>query len=214
MPSPRILFGFLGRFALLYGLLIIPWPGFNAAYARFFRGLGDLTFAHESGKRLVRFEPVPAELHHVLGTRIVLANRDQIDRNGNGLVKYLELDTRGVGWVPTALLVALVLASPVSLRRRCWALLWGLGAVHGFVLLSVAVYIWNNSAELHLLALGPIGNWIVAGLTETLTAQLGASFLVPVLIWALATLRWQDFGPGPAGRVAAPAPGVGKGNGS
>ena len=41
MPSPRILFGFLGRFALLYGLLIIPWPGFNAAYARFFRGMLD-----------------------------------------------------------------------------------------------------------------------------------------------------------------------------
>ncbi len=192
MRPRKLIAGFLWRFALLFGLLIVPWPGFNAAYGRYFRALGQLVFARDSGRRLVHFEPVPPQLAHVLDTRIALANRDQPDRHGTIPGRYLELDTRGVGWVPTALVVALVLATPVPWRRRSLALLLGLLAVHGFVLFSVAVYIWNNSAELSLLTLSPFWKQTAEGLEETLITQLGASFVVPVLIWIPVTLRRQD----------------------
>ena len=106
---------------------------------------------------------------------------------------YLELDTRGVGWVPTALLLALILATPVSWRRRCFALVGGLLAVHGYILFSVASTIWNNSTELSLLTLTPFWKSVVAGLDETLVNQMGASFIAPVFIWILITLRRQDL---------------------
>lgn len=185
--------GFLGRFALLYGLLIFPWPGFNKTYAAYFRALGQVIFAREGGRRLVHFEAVPENLHHRLDTRIALANRDQVDREGKGPVLYLELDTRGVGWVPTALLLALILATPVSWRRRCVAVVWGLIAVHGFILFSVACNTWNNSTDLSLITLTPFWKTVVAGLDETLITQMGASFVVPVLIWIFVTLRRQDL---------------------
>jgi len=193
---------FLGRFALAYGLLIAPWPGFNEIYGRYFRALGELVFAQETGLRLLHFEAVPEASRHGLDTRIVLANREQLDRTGSGPVRYLELDTRGVGWVPTALILALVLATPLSWRRRGWALLWGLLAVHGLILFSVTTYIWSSSTELSLVMLAPFWRHTVEGLEETLITQMGAGFVAPVLIWALVTLRKKDLvvwrgGPGP-----------------
>jgi hypothetical protein len=195
MPSRshRLLAGFLGRFALVYALLVAPWPGFNAVYGKYFRAMGQAVFARDGGRRLVRFEPVPAELRHVLDTRIALADRDLLDRNGAGPVRYLEMDTRGIGWVPTALAMALIVATPVPWSRRGWALLWGWFVVHAFLLFSTAVYIWNASFQLSLLPSSPFWQQVTDGLVETLVTQMGASFVVPVLIWIVVTLRRQDM---------------------
>ena len=192
MVPRKLIIGFLWRFALGYGLLIVPWPGFNESYARYFRALGQMVFAQESGPRFVRFEAVPGELRHSLDTRIALANRAHLDAQGSGPVRYLELDTRGIGWVPTALLLALVLATPVPWRRRVWALFFGVIAIHGFILFSVAVYLWNNSTDLGLLTLTPFWKQTTDGLEETLITQMGAGFVVPVLLWIAVTLRRQD----------------------
>ncbi len=193
MRSRKAVHGFIWRFAVAYALLITPWPGFNDAYGRYFRSLGQIVFAKENDRRIANFERVPQELHHSLDSRIALANRGQIDRNGDGPVRYLELDTRGVGWIPTALLVALIVATPVPWWRRGWALVPGLLAIHGFILFSVAVYIWNSSTELSLVTLSPLVKRIAGGLEETLITQMGASFVAPGLIWILVTLRWRDL---------------------
>jgi hypothetical protein len=193
MPPRKLILGCLGRFALVYGLLIAPWPGFNATYGRYFRALGELTFARENSRELVHFEAVPAEARHVLDTRIVLADRARLDTRGVGPMRYLELDSRGVGWVPTAMTIALVLATPVPWWRRGRALFGSLLAAHGFILFSVAAYIWNASAGISLITFSPFWKQMAEGLEETLITQMGASFVGPVLIWVLVTVRAQDL---------------------
>ena len=192
MPPRKLIAGFIWRFVVLYALLIVPWPGFNGAYGRYFCALGQLIFARENDRRIVHFEPVPEELRHQLDIRIALGNREHLDRNGSGQMVFLELDTRGIGWVPTALLLALVLATPVTWRRRAGALCLGLLSVHALVIFSVAIYIWNNSVDLGLVTVGPFSKQIIAGLEETLITQMGASFAAPVLIWMLFTIRPKD----------------------
>lgn len=184
---------FCWRFIFVYGLLIAPWPGFNDVYARYFRGLGQFVFAKDNDRCILNFEAVPQDLHHLLDTRIVLINRDQLDRNGQGPVRYLELSTRSLGWIPTALMVALVLATPLTWRRRGWSLLFGILAIHAFILFSVAIYIWNSSLGFSLIELGPRARQVVAGLEETLVVQMGVSFVVPVLIWMFAAIGGGKF---------------------
>lgn len=179
-------------FVLLYGLLLLPWPGLNETYGCYFQALGRIVFGGIRGQRILQFE----EAHDArlpIGTQITMANHEQVDVNGRGPVIILGLDTRGVGWVPTALIIALTLATPIPLRRRWWALFLGLLLVHGFILFSVGCYIWNESTSLGLLALTPFWKTVVDGLEETLVTQLGASFVVPVLIWLLVTFRRQDL---------------------
>jgi hypothetical protein len=106
----------------------------------------------------------------------------------------LGLDTRGVGWVPTAFLIALVLATPVPWRRRWAALGLGLMALHAYLLLAVRVYIWNRSLPAPVPgAAVPVVKWIAAALEETMVTQLGPSFVVPAVIWILVAFRREDF---------------------
>ena len=193
MQRPSQFTGFVGRMILIYGLLIIPWPGFNATYGRYFRALGGLAFAHESGPHLLRFEPVPEAPQHPLDTRLLLADRAQLDASGRGPVQYVALDSRGIGWVPTALLLALILATPLPWRRRVWALLVGLMAVHGLILISLATAICSGSMAMSPEASGPFWRQVVGGLEETLITQMGAGLVVPVLIWVLVALRKRDL---------------------
>ena len=183
----RAVLRFLLLFPLIYGLLIAPWPGFKEGYGRYFLALCRTVFA-ETPTRYLQFEPSP-DTRFAIGVQIVLGNKDQVDAKGHIPVQILGLEARGVGWIPTALLIALTLASPVSWRRRAWSLFWGVLLVHGFIVFAVACYIWNQSTELGLLTVNAFEKAILGGLEETLVTQLGASFVVPALLWFVVTFR-------------------------
>lgn len=188
----RAVLRFFLSFGLIYALLIVPWPGFKEGYGRYFRFLCETAFAENHSARYLQCEPSP-DPRFCVGIQIALGNREQVDANGHLPVKILGLEARGVGWIPTALIVALTLATPIPWRRRVWALLWGWLLVHAFILFSVGCYIWNESTDLGLVVLNPFWKVVVNGLEETLISQLGASFVVPVVIWLLVTFRLRDL---------------------
>lgn len=199
MPKPefRAVLRFLCWFVPIYTMLIIPWPGSRDLYGRYLRSVSNFVLVESNGRRILRFEEVPAgKRNHTLDTRITVANREQLDINGSGHAVMLDFDSRGIGWSPTALLIALVLATPVSWSQRFRALTWGLLAVHGLILFSIQIYIWNQSdgnSGLNLIELSPFLKTIVSGLEETLVTQLGASFALPLLIWICVTFRSDNL---------------------
>jgi hypothetical protein len=181
---------FICLFALVYGALIAPWPGWNSLYGRGFRVLCSACLATENGLEIIRVQA--AEPNARLDTQILLIDPARKNSDGKIPVRILGLDSRGVGWIPTALFMALTIAAPVSTRRKGWALGLGLLAVHVYLLLMVEIYIWNESipaAAGAVSLLKQIGN----GLEETLVTQLGASFVVPTIIWLLVTFRKSDL---------------------
>lgn len=182
---------FLCWFALLYGVLLVPWPGLKQSYGDYFQSLIRLVFTEHSG-RILRVEST-TQAPSPIDTRITLANREQLDGLGKGPAKMLDLDSRGIGFIPTALVAALTLATPLPWRRSLTALFLGLLLVHGFILFSVGVYLWDESFDLGLVTLNPFWKAMVDGLEETFVTQIGASFVVPVLMWLLVTFRRQDF---------------------
>ena len=196
-PEFKVVRRFLCWFAPLYALLIIPWPGSRDFYGAYLRSVARIVLVENNSRRILRFDEVPvSKRNRTLDTRITVANREQLDATGSGRAIMLDLDSHGVGWVPTALLIALVVATPVSWTRRAWALVWGLLAIHAVILFSIQVYIWNQSdtaSGLDLIALTPFWKTIISGLEETLVTQFGASFILPVLICALTTFRGEDL---------------------
>jgi len=196
-PEFRFVARFLCWFVTIYALLIIPWPGSRELYGAYLRSVAKTILVENHGRRILRFDEVPADKrNHTLDTRITVANREQIDANGSGRAVMLDLDSRGIGWTPTALLIALVLATPVTWSRRLQALAWGLLAVHSLIIFSIEACIWNQSdatSGLNLIELSPFYKMIVSGLEETLVTQLGASFAIPFLIWIVSTFRRKDL---------------------
>jgi hypothetical protein len=186
------LFWFTVQFVLIYGILIAPWPGFGRAYGAYFRFVHRHIFSEESGHRLVRFEPEPLD-HGPLDTRIAIVNLQRLDGEGRAQGKALALDSRSVGWIPTSIVLALVWATPLARHRRISASLAGLLMVHLFIVFSVGCYIWNQSAELGILKISPMAKVVLSGLEQTFIVQLGASFIVPVVIWVLVSFRAGIF---------------------
>jgi hypothetical protein len=183
---------FLLRFLVIFGLLIAPWPGLNQAYSGYFQSLGQMVFG-SSGEspRKVTVEPSSGE-RVGLDTRIILQNTAFAASDGKKLLRAEEIDSRSIGWVPTALTVALVLATPIPWTRRLTALAGGLVLIHLFIFLSLQSWIWNNSPSVSLLTLSSFWQQAVDELNYALMNQLGISFTVPVVIWTLVTFRRQD----------------------
>ena len=193
MSHRNLIIGFLWRFGLIYGLLILPWPGFSDFYGASFRNVGDELFGEKDSHRVLYFES-DRETRGLaaLDSRIVLENPERTNETGKSPAVYLGLGTRSIGWIPTALIIALVLATPIPWKRRALALLWGLLLVQLFIIASIEIYIWNESTRVSLNVLGPFWKAIADAVEYTLITQLGASFSVPVLIWIVVTFRSQD----------------------
>lgn len=189
-PISRFLIGFI----FIFGLLIYPWPGWDEIYGQAFRTTGNAIFSSTHGNRVVRFEAFKQTQGLAsLDSRIVLGNRALADASGHGPATMLGLDTRSIAWVPTALTIALIAATPVAWPRRLRALIIGLILIHAFILFSICIYIGNESTEVSLLTLSPFWKQIGDALEYTLITQMDVSFFVPVLIWILTVFRYDDF---------------------
>ena len=183
---------FLLRFLVIFGLLIVPWPGLNQAYSQYFQSLGQMVFnpAGET-KRMVVFSPASGKIPG-MDTRLALENAGLADASGRGPVRSTEIDARSIGWVPTALTMALVLATPIPWTRRLLALAGGVVLIHLFIFFTLQAWIWNYSPDVSLLTLSQWQQRVVGELNYALMNQLGISFTVPVVIWTLVTFRRQD----------------------
>jgi hypothetical protein len=182
---------FFLRFMVVFGLLIAPWPGWNGIYAHYFQALGQMAFNPGESKRVVEFKPNTGEFPQ-LDTQVTLGNLALADSSGRALVKRTEIDTRSIGWVPTALTGALVAATPIPWRRRLTALFAVLVLIHLFIFFTLQIWVWNNSSDVSLLSLSTFWQSVTDEMNYALLNQLGASFSVPVVIWILVTFRRKD----------------------
>jgi hypothetical protein len=218
--SPRkLILGFLGRFLLAAALLFAPWPGWDAAYGRLLRATAQAVLGSFGSKGVVLFQPNDERDDALNDTKVFLGHRDQIGRGGNMPAATVKFSSRYVAYVPTALLVALVIASPVPWRRRLAALAGGLALAHAFVAGVLAVMIvrqYADSPDLLLFQFGPAERRVVKALYEVFVGYLGASYAVPVLLWIAVTFRREDwtrlFGQ-PGAPAAAPSTSSGQGPG-
>lgn len=194
---------FSARFALAYGLLMAPWPGWVEAYGRIYASTAAFLFESANPDRSVR-------IHHVApqrGTQAATVVQDtevRLEIRGArvGLRAVPPFGTarssRYTGYVPTALAVALVVATPISWRRRAWALAWAVMIASGFSALMLAIWIhgWFYGQECIWLASfseGYASRARVIGSLVGITAWPGPYYIAPVLIWILVSFRPADL---------------------
>ena len=177
---------FVFRLLLFYGLLLIPWPGLNDAYAAVFRGAGNGLFASFGAHRAVRFKPV-SEKPSKWDTDVYLIQR------GTSKAWTINHNSRYTGYLPVAALLALVFATPVPWSRRWRALLVGLVLVNAFVVLRVAISLVYGFRGLELFIFSPFWNRTLDLAYEAISVSVVAIFLVPAVIWILVTVRREDW---------------------
>lgn len=219
MRPPKRLGRFILLFAAVYAPLMVPWPGLHQAYAGverayawYFRGLGNAAFSEtfwlwpqatvhfldlrstDLRRQLQRLVPeLPADFEPptaqgVKDTLMALFNRD-----ARGQFGLLRTSSRYVGYGPTVMIVALVLATPLAWRRRAWALLLGLLLIHLFILVRLTLTVTvNGFAADKVYALfhpGPFWQGVLTRAETMFSDDPTVSFVVPIVVWFVVTLR-------------------------
>jgi hypothetical protein len=191
MPRLRPITLFLCRFAILYIILVVPWPGWDRIYGICFRSLGSTIFASNSGPRELSFTTPSENMPRPFLTRIVIVNRKMMREDGAGPVRNLDMDAQSFGWKPTALLLALIATTPIPWRRRGLAILWGLLCLHILIIAGLGFCIWNQSTEVSLVTLTPFLKHVADTFQGFLVSQYG--LMLPALVWLSVTFRREDF---------------------
>jgi hypothetical protein len=227
MPRLR-LWRFVLRFAVLYALLILPWPGLHRAVGDYVQNFANLVFGH-SGRVFMasldksRSGAVTTAVHHVVlfrargpadksysdatDTMMLLYNYDVVDK-GKRAGWLIGLESKQYFWLPFSFYLALVGATPMPWRRRSWALFWGFLTANLLLALTLTVYIADHASDISMIALSPFWKSVVSGLAKLLLVVSGPSTLVYFFLWPLACFRrgdlvrlvpgWREWMPKPA----------------
>ncbi len=181
--------GFFLRLILIYGLLIVPLPGLNPGYLAVFRAGGNLLFGSFGPSGTVRFvEESPPQ--DSWSTKMTFRNR----LNGFGGGVFYK--TRH-GYLATVLVLALILATPVSRRRKGWAILWGLLLANAFVTLRIylgLVHLFSGPGDpMAMFSFSPFWKDALHLAVQISSVSPELTFVVPVFIWIVVTLRRGDL---------------------
>ena len=150
MLPPKQIAWFLVRLVLLYAVFIAPWPVVPEAYAAAYRAVSNVVFGSFGSEGVVQFRKPqgPSDMDTELAIR----------KRSSPVMGTTEHSARFMGYVPTAFVVSLILATPLPWSRRGKALLWAMLLVHGFIairLLIVLLYWFSGDSPWCLYQPGP-----------------------------------------------------------
>lgn len=174
---------------LLYFSLLMALAS-TGFYPPVFRAAANGLFHSAGSGRVAKFEPFD-DPRGVFDTKMSVGT----DRVGYRVFpSSLGVNSVRQGWVPTAVLAALALATPVRWRRKWRTLLVGLLLVQGFVVVrvGVALLVGFNRVGLddrRLLEVSYPVAWVLRRADQILAGDLHMTYIVPVLIWVLVAVR-------------------------
>lgn len=186
---------FFAIFVVAFSILMIPWPGVRSAFGAYYRGVGNFFFSSLGEDGRCQLVPMvrPSERMDTVVELTNLRTRSTAS---------METGSRFIGYVPSAFVLSLVLASPVSLRRKAWATLWGLLASQVFMVFRVGLGVLRRFTmpdDLSVWLPGPAANAVIEILFDVFVVSSIGGFVMPVLIWVLVTFRrgdWERMVPG------------------
>jgi len=192
--SPRKpIAAFFLKVILFYALLMIPWPGVREGYGYVYRACGNTFFRSFGSAGRVYFAPISPvpEGKDAKDTSVTLENIKTRGARGT-----MDMNSRLMGYLPTAFAAALILATPVPWLRRLWALLWGVLLMSGFAGFELALRLLDAFSDKNVLAVFSLGLVVKASvviLMKVLAMSPVSAYIAPIFVWILVTFRRGDW---------------------
>ncbi len=188
----RILVSFFIKLVVVYALFLALWVGVSDWYPEKFQTIGSV---------------VIRKAIQATGSRwVVLLNpmEDRVGRFDTSLA-VLNKETRGLGqqamsslsiaYLPMAMTLSLILATPVPWKRRIIATILGSFLVSAWISLALFFMVLNAYCGPPPLGMYAAGAWLtkpISFVTWVVSVSTVPQFVVPVFIWLLVTVRGDD----------------------
>jgi hypothetical protein len=169
---------FLLRFGILFGLLAWPWPVLHPIISAGFRAEVRLLVGARLPSRAFHVQSYSDPAHPTLDTVVVLSDRKTANPTGGKSSVGLPLDSASQCWIPLAMAMALILATPLPWRNRLKALVVGVLSIQVLIAISILVGVsvvqeGGNSPGIALVMANHL-----------LNENIWFSFVPPFLFWA------------------------------
>lgn len=184
MHALRPVSWFFFKVCAIYAFFVVVDCG--GFYAAAFRAVGNGAFATMGDGGRIHLAPAPPEMPD-FDTQVTLINTRIAKARGT-----FEIATRKTGYLPMAFTIALVLATPIPLKRRAVALVIALaliGFFGGFQFYLRFVNELSQPNPLNVYHLTTFMKGAVGILIKTLLLTPVTSYIVPVVIWAVVIFR-------------------------
>jgi hypothetical protein len=184
MARRRPVLRFFARLSVIYVILVIPWPGIASAYLATTCAVGQRLLGTFGSDGAVTFERHPGKPWVCTQT---------LYRRGASAAARRDYDSRQ-DYLATALVVALIGATPLERRRMSVALLLGLALIHAFILWRIWLGLMDAFSDdtLGLIRLSPFWKDSLRLAVQVFVGSIEASFIVPIFIWIVVALRRGD----------------------
>jgi hypothetical protein len=162
-----------------FSILMLSRPA--TFFPPIYRGVGALVFSTFGGDRVVRFDAIDGDnaLHD---TTIRIGVRTE---SGIAFASALPVNSVREGFVPIAVVLALLAGLASVSRLRVAPTLIAIGATEGFVLFRTAVAIAYGFSRGSASWIRPV----LGFLNQVVGTDLDGTYVAPILIWALTSLR-------------------------
>ena len=200
MFRPRSIAIFSLRFTIVYVLLAAPWPGLVEAYGKLYGSAVRGLFGSSGWQRSVevrRFKPDQPLTATVMDTEILVSTGATASRGGMRPALQIIRSSRDTGYLPTALVLSLIAATPLARSRKRDALIWGFIFVSWYVALvpGLMIHDWIFQEEARLASdagVSPLRG--VLHMASRISQWMGAYFVLPVLLWLLLIFDRERWG--------------------
>lgn len=115
-----------------------------------------------------------------------------------GAIGLLRTSAEHLGYWPTALLIALIIAKPLPWQRKAWALVCGLILIHLFIAWRLSLTIAENGFALeekqyHLFTLTEAWMQRLSSAVQVFVHNPTVGFMVAILIWFIVGFTKDDW---------------------
>ncbi len=194
MFRKKTLLIFFLKLVLFCSILAAPFSYYDEVYGKFFRSCGKKFFEHFRDDGFVLFgEGKTKDI-----TEVVIGNYNVRNPDNTAKAFQFEVNTRYLGYLPTILFISLVLASPVSWRRRLISLVIGLTLVTLAVMFKQWIELLavsNKHAWLNLIHFSPGREKMLGYAYNGISRAASAILYLVVGLWLLLTFRLDDLKP-------------------
>lgn len=183
---------FILKAAVVYMILAAPLSFYDEMYGKFYRKIAGNLFSTFHTHGIARF----AEGYEKSITRINVGNYEQVEKSGALQTTFGYLNIRFLAYLPTVLLISLILASPVNWKRKLLALVIGLFLLTAYIMLLQWIHILFLSIRatwLKLFDFSESKKHIINLAYKYFVQMSGFTRFLVVLIWLLVTFRIDDL---------------------
>ncbi len=138
MKNFLIIIKFLLIFSITYVVLLLPQTGIDRKYENFFRNIGNKLFGNFGKEGVLMLKEEYGEGYD---TRIYLSKKSLLQKNNDYKAEIFPINSRRIGYISTAFLFALILATPLALKRKLVAMIIGLFLITLYAMLKLRVLI-------------------------------------------------------------------------